>query len=248
MAADRLDEYKEVIEKIEVPKELKAKTIAKMKAQKQIKKKTQVPYAAVAALAILVAGGAYLTSGNTGHGEIQLAQSLEADTVMQEVALTDGTLYFEELPGEFKNKGFQLGVLEGEEVVVDEAAYFKYLDNENPLPDYLPKGFTKQENTAQTLRVNEDGTYVSDYFTINYTDGEEGSLELVLSKHEIPDEDESKELRESKVLDTTMKLSYSGKEESAVFTAYFMANGVGYKVKGKSVTQEEFIKMILSII
>lgn len=247
MSDDRLKDYKKAVEQIEVPKELKEKTIAKMKAQKKVKRVTPLPYAAAAALAVVVLGGAYLYQGQDGTSEITLAQSLDADSIVEEVALSEGSLTFQKMQGEFSSMGLNLGVMEGEKVAVDEETYFEYLGS-NPLPKSVPDGMTKQENEAQELIKDDAGNYISDYFMVTYAEGEDRTLELVMSKQEIPNEEECEELNEGKVGETSVRIAYYGKEEDAVFTAYFKVNGIGYKVKGKGITQEEFVQSILEII
>ena len=65
----------------------------------------------------------------------------------------------------------------------------------------------------------------------------------------MPKAEEAAEILGNLVNETDVKIAYYGsKPEETVFIAYFQTEVVGYRIKTKGVSQEEFIKIILSFI
>lgn len=79
--------------------------------------------------------------------------------------------------------------------------------------------------------------------------GNTGKIEILISSQGIPKAEEAKGLESCFAGDVEMKMAYYGSGTgNTVFLAYFQADGIGYRVKGQGVSQEEFIRTVLSIV
>lgn len=250
MKNDLFNQYKNVNERITVPDRLKEDTIwlMKMKENEPAKKYGTYVYAA-AVFAVIAVFGVILFQVRQGTGkDITICDALDGSTVKEQVELSKGSLEFEKIVGEFSAPGLNLGVMDGQKVLVDETDYFAYLGR-NPLPSYIPEGMTKQETEGQMLTQKEDGSYLEDLFSVRYEGSNESFLEILLSAGGIPEEEASKDLTGSFVNDIEIKTAYYGAEsERTVFLAYFQSEGVGYRIQSKGISQEEFIEILLSVI
>lgn len=219
MHDEKLGQYKKQLEKTEVPKELKEKTIAKMKEQAPENEKVsssrrwiQTPYVAAAIALLLIGGGAYAQLGNHDSEPIAIAQELEKDGMAEQVALTDGNLTFSKISTEFQSFGMQMGVLE--------------------------------EANAEDENVGEAGVH---YEYVEEETCEGAGYEIFSMEGAIPDEEESRKLAESHIGETAIRIGYYGEKDKTVYVAYFQTGGTGYKVKGIGVTQENFVQKLISM-
>lgn len=241
--------YKDIYKKIEVPTALKEDTIRQMQERKKKRRYTGFAYAvaAVAGIALIVGIASRQMIQKPGN-EITICEALDSNTVKEEVALSKGSLYFQNIQGEFTSPGLSLGKLQGESISVSEEEYFSYLGCE-PLPEYIPQGMEKQDSGKQQLTLAKDGTYDIDLFTVTYTGDEERSIEILLSGKKLPKAEEAEELFSNTIKDTIVRIAYYGSEpEKMVFIAYFQTETVGYRIKTKGISQEDFIKILLSVI
>lgn len=243
-----LTPYKNVNEKILVPDQLKEDTIRLMKERKPVRKYTAFAYAAAVFAGIVVLGVVSLQIRQRAEKDITICDALDENSVKEQVALSKGSLDFEKIPGEFAAPGLTLGVMDGQKVSVNEKEYFAYL-GKNPLPSYIPEGMTKQETEGQMLTQKEDGSYGEDLFSVTYEGSNESFLEILLSANGIPEAEMAKELTGSLINGIEIKTAYYGaKPEETVFLAYLQEEGVGYRIKSRGISQEEFIRILLSII
>lgn len=248
MQDNAIKQYKNINEKIQVPVSLKEDTIKLMKEGKQRRRYTGFAYAAAAIAGIVFIGIASLQIRQKSNGDITICEALDANTVKEEVELSKGDLYFQNIQGEYTSPGLSLGGLEGKSVSVSEEEYFSYLGTE-PLPEYIPQGMVKQDLGKQQLTLEEDGSYGVDLFTVRYEGAGESYIEILLSGKKVPKAEEAAEILGNLVNETDVKIAYYGsKPEETVFIAYFQTEVVGYRIKTKGVSQEEFIKIILSFI
>lgn len=250
MQNDFLNQYKNVNEKITVPDRLKEDTIRlmKMKENKPTKKYGTYVFAAAAAAVIAVYGIVSLQVRQGAGKDITICDALDENTVKEQIELSKGSLEFKKLAGEFSSPGLNLGLMDGQKVLVNETDYFAYL-GKNPLPSYIPEGMTKQETEGQMLTRKEDGSYLEDLFSIRYEGSNESFLEILLSADCIPEEEFSEDLTVSFVDDIEIKTAYYGAEsKQTVFLAYFQSEGVGYRIKSRGISQEEFVLTLLSVI
>ncbi len=250
MQNDFLNQYKNVNEKITVPDRLKEDTIRlmKMKENKPAKKYGTYVFAAAVAAVIAVYGIVSLQVRQGARKDITICDALDENSVKEQIELSNGSLEFKKLAGEFSSPGLNLGVMDGQKVLVNETDYFAYL-GKNPLPSYIPEGMTKQETEGQMLTRKEDGSYLEDLFSIRYEGSNDSFLEILLSADSIPEEELSEDLTGSFVNDIEIKTAYYGAEsEQTVFLAYFRSEGVGYRVKSRGISQEEFVLTLLSVI
>lgn len=235
MSDKKFEEYKKELEQIEVPKELKEKTIARMKEQALEKGGDSMPriqgdgekagdspkalhgrhqhrsQVAAAAALLLIGVGAYIGLGNKEDNSrpIVIAQQMEAGSVSEEVELSDGNLVFSKIPTQLQSFGMQMGVI-GEETATEEGMHYEYEEDE-------------------------------EYEGVGY--------EIISVEGAIPYEEESQKLTEGSGLigDVPVRAGYYKEKDQTIFVAYFMAGDMGYKVKGIGVTQEEFVQKVLSI-
>ncbi len=250
MQNDFLNQYKNVNEKITVPDRLKEDTIRlmKMKENKPAKKYGTYVFAAAVAAVIVVYGIVSLQVRQGAGKDIIICDVLDENSVKEQIELSKGSLEFEKLAGEFSSPGLNLGVMDGQKVLVNETDYFAYL-GKNPLPSYIPEGMTKQETEGQMLTRKEDGSYLEDLFSIRYEGSNDSFLEILLSADSIPEEEFSEDLTGSFINDIEIKTAYYGaKSEQTVFLAYFRSEGVGYRIKSRGISQEEFVLTLLSVI
>lgn len=250
MQNDLLSQYKNVNERITVPDRLKEDTIRlmKVKENKPAKRYETYVYAAAVFAVIAVFGVVSLQIRQRMGKDITISDALDGNSVKEQVELSEGSLEFEKIGGEFSAPRLNLGVIDGQKVLVSETDYFAYL-GKNPLPSYIPEGMTKQETEGQMLTQKEDGTYLEDLFSIRYEGSNESFLEILLSADSIPEEEASKDLPGSFVDDIEIKTAYYGVEsEQTVFLAYFQSEGVGYRIKSRGISQKEFIETVLSVI
>ena len=250
MQNDFLNQYKKVNENIAVPDRLKEDTIwlMKMKENKPAKKYRTYVFAASVAAVIAVYGIISLQVRQGAGKDITICDVLDENSVKEQIELSKGSLEFEKLAGEFSSPGLNLGIMDGQKVLVNETEYFAYL-GKNPLPSYIPEGMTKQETEGQMLTRKEDGSYLEDLFSIRYEGSDESFLEILLSADSIPEEALSENLTYSLVNEIEIKIAYYGtKSEQTVFLAYFQLEGVGYRIKSRGISQEEFVLILLSVI
>lgn len=250
MQNDLLNQYKSVNERIVVSDRLKEDTIRlmKMKEGKPAKRYGTYVYAAAVVAVIAVFGVVALQVRQRTGKDITICDVLDGNSVKEQVELSKGSLDFEKIMGEFSAPGLNLGVMDGQKVLVNETDYFSYL-GKNPLPSYIPEGMTRQDTEGQMLTQKEDGTYAEDLFSIKYEGSNESSLEILLSSCSIPEEEQAKDLTGSFVNDIEIKTAYYGvQSEQMVFLAYFQTEGVGYRIKSQGISQEEFIRIVLSVI
>lgn len=250
MQNDLLNQYKNVNERIMVSDQLKENTIRlmKMKENKPAKKYGAYVYAVAvfAAIAVFIVVSRQVRYG-TGK-DITICEALDGKSVKEQVELSKGSLDFEKIEGEFSSPGLNLGVMDGQKVLVNETDYFTYL-GKNPLPSYIPEGMIKQETEGQMLTQKEDGTYLEDLFAIRYEGSNESFVEILLSAGAVPEGELTRDLTGSFVDDIEIKTAYYGaKPEQTVFLAYFQSDGVGYRIKSRGISQEEFVLTLLSII
>lgn len=248
MQSDVLKQYKNVNEKIPVPASLKEDTIELMKKNRKPKHSIAYVYGAAAMVGIVCLGIVFMENRQKPEREITICETLDTNVVQEEIELSKGTMYFQKISGEFSRPGLHLGSIEGEKVAMQEEDYFAYLGRD-PLPAYLPEGMVKQDSGGQFVTKREDGTFAEDEFLITYK-GDSGSfVEIVLSAEGIPEAEMAEDIAGCLVNDTELKTAYYGTNFSdRFFLAYFQADGIGYKVKSRGISQEEFIKVILSII
>lgn len=232
MHDNQLEQYKNELEQIEVPEELKEKTIARMKEQAlkngkdsmprispdaeekgdgkagSSRRWLQTPYAAAVAAFLLIGVGAYSRLDDGENSEpVVIVQEWEDGSVLEEVALSEGNLIFSQIPTELQSFGMQMGVI-GEEESAESGMHYEYEEDE-------------------------------EYEGVGY--------EIVSVEGEIPHEEESLNLSESRIGDVTVRTGYYKEKDKTIFIAYFQAGETGYKVKGIGVTQQEFVQKVLSI-
>ncbi len=248
MQDDLLTQYKDMNEKIQVPSRLKEDTIRLMKENKPVKRYGTFVYVAAVFAVIIVFG---MVSQQVRQGlkkEITICDALEENAVKEQVELSVGSLYFQSMAEEFTAPGLNLGILDGKKISVGEEEYFDYL-GKDPLPSYVPEGMEKKKTEEQMLTQREDGGYGEDLFSVKYEGSNESSLEILLSAKGIPKADEAKGLIGSLIDGTEIKTAfYETKSRKKVFLAYFQIDGVGYQIKSQGISQEEFIRILLSIL
>lgn len=254
MKDDILTQYKGANEKIQVPSQLKEDTIRLMKENKSMKqghkpmKKYRYFAYAAALVGVLVLGIVSLQIRQKSEKGIVICDVLDENRIEEQVALSQGSLSFQGVAGEFSAPGLNLGIADGEKVLVSEEEYFGYL-GENPLPSYVPKGMEKKEPEERMLTQKEDGSYADDLFLTEYEGDDESSLEILLSAKGIPKADEAGALESSLAGGIEIKTAFYGtKPGTTVFLAYFQTDGVGYRIKSRGISQEEFIQVLLSIL
>lgn len=248
MQNDILKEYKNINEKIRIPDGLKEDTVSLMREGRPVRRHTAFTYAAAVLAGIVILGAlSFQIKQRTGN-DIMISDALDENSVKEQVELSKGSMYFQNISGEFSSPGLNLGVMDGQQISINEEDYFAYL-GKNPLPSYIPKGMVKQDSGEQLLTKKEDGTYAEDIFSIKYVKDNESTMEIILSAQGIPEGEDAKELTGNVVNGVELKAAYYGtKPEEMVFLAYFQADGIGYKIKSRGISQEEFIQVILSII
>lgn len=248
MQDNTLKQYKSINDKIQIPDSLKEDTIRLMKEGRQPKRYTGFVYAAAAIAGIVFIGIASLQIRQKSDNELTICEALDANTVKEEVELSKGSMSFQNIQGEFLTPGLHLGGLDEQAVSVSEADYFSYLGTE-PLPEYIPEGMVKQDSGKQQLTLDAEGGYEVDLFTVTYEGSQDSYMEILLSGQGIPKADEAAGLLGNLINETEIKTAYYGSEpEDMTFIGYFQVDGVGYRIKTKGVSQEEFIKIILSVI
>ncbi|MCM1161092.1 MAG: DUF4367 domain-containing protein [Roseburia sp.] len=231
-------QYKDINEKIQVPSRLKEDTIRLMKENKSVKNYRAFAYAAAVFAGIAVLGIALLQLQQGTKKELTICDALDENQVKEQVELSEGSLYFQGTVEEFTAPGLSLGILDGEKIPVGEKEYFDYL-GKNPLPSYVPEGMEKKEAE----------NYGEDLFSVKYEGSNESFLEILLSAKGIPKADAAEALIGSLVDGIEIKTAfYETKSQGTVFLAYFQTDGVGYQIKSRGISQEEFIRVLLSIL
>lgn len=248
MESNMLKKYKNVNEKIQVPALLKEDTIRLMKESRKPKHYRAYAYGTAAIVGMVCLGTVFMQMRHKTESEITICEALDENTVQEEIELSKGSMYFQNISGEFSSPGLSLGTMEGEKVSVKEEDYFAYL-GKNPLPEYIPEGLVKQDSGEQLLAKKEDGTFAEDVFLITYKEASKNFLEISLSSEGIPEMDMAEEIPGYFINGIELKTAYYGnKPDEMVFLAYFQEDGIGYKIKSKGISQEEFIKVLLSLI
>lgn len=138
-------------------------------------------------------------------------------------------------------------------------------------PDYLPAVFTKTEQEAEDsphfVIMNNDGTVAYDnisyYYYANPDDAGSASLSVQASKGKLPRDcvlyrakDQKKSdingheisVGHEKIKDVPDKDSGEPAETYDLYYAEFLYDGIGYRIVSKKLPQEEFVKVLLSVV
>lgn len=120
---------------------------------------------------------------------------------------------------------------------------------------YIPENL-KLNNTKEKFCFYYDGdTVTSDRTTIWYSAAGESTnscpyLEIEFEKERIPPSDEiysGKDLKESTINGKKIKFTAEFPEGISRYTAEYLDNGIGYRISGNAISQEEFMKVIYSL-
>lgn len=173
------------------------------------------------------------------------------------VQLANGILVFRELRSEPVSGGIALNCKD--EVPWAPAKVIAYL-GKDVRPSSLPDGLKPQFDYGsyrQSVFIRKDGSVYYDNITYRYLkdphDLSSDQMKITVSKGKLPavnlvylggknSEDLSKSV--SKIGHTNVSVQYFGKE----YFAEFMSQNVGYYVFSKGISQEDFIKVIQSMV
>jgi hypothetical protein len=179
------------------------------------------------------------------------------------VRLNNGSLNF--ITPEYAYRPLRFHFVPSKSVTWTQEEYFHYLEC-NPLPMEIPSDLALlylNSDSKIRVTVNSDGTVSNDKVTFTYglANAENSKnvldrqLKITTAKGTIPNSDIifffDKE-NASKIKEITVNVGYQPKEindqKIDVYCAQFMYNNVGYYIESQCLTQEEFIKVLLSII
>lgn len=135
--------------------------------------------------------------------------------------------------------------------VVEKWSETKYIDylGLDPRPTYLPDNFKEITSNNQSEKVAKDKTLESDNFNFYYVGENNSYISIDVSKGQLPVYSSSYKENSSSISIIDDEVSYSEDEDTQdEHFKEFMHKDIGYSITAKGVSEEDFIKMISSII
>lgn len=133
---------------------------------------------------------------------------------------------------------------------VEEWSETKYIDylGLDPRPTYLPENF-REMTSNQIEIISDDETLESDNFNFYYVGENNSYISIDVSKGQLPVYSSSYKENSSSISIVDDEISYSEDLDTKdEHFKEFMHNDIGYSITAKGVSEEDFIKMISSII
>ncbi len=243
-----LEKYKCAMKKMDVPKELVEKTSERMVQQQklleQTKKNKKKPYLYLSfACSFILIITIFYTIHNKSNNRFILTK-LSPDATVQIVNVSDGILYFNDLPEEPDNIKINqnLGIPDSLTKEWTKEEYMSYLGKTVELP-YLPEGFALEKELIRVYE-NKEGIIKSDEYYTAYTANKNKRIELFLRKGKMPGKSYQDLPAESEIKNTELSIVY--REDLNRYQAQFILEDVGYCLSTENITQEEFIKVLYS--
>lgn len=134
---------------------------------------------------------------------------------------------------------------------VEEWSETKYIDylGLDPRPTYIPENFKEMTSNNQIEVMSEDRTLECDNFNFYYVGEDNSYISIDVSKGQLPVYSSSYKENSSSISIVDDEISYSEDLDTKdEHFKEFMHNNIGYSITAKGVSEEDFIKMISSII
>lgn len=191
-----------------------------------------------------------------GAGALIMSFPNPADATYSSSWSSEGNeIYFNEIRNDSESEAAKLALPEGKKKELSLEEVNRYYGRD--MSDcYVPSNL-KKNNTKDKFNFYYDGDKVtSDCSTLWYSaEGESTNrlpyLEIEFEKGRIPLSDviyQNSGLRKSTVNGKEVSFTADFPEGSSVYTAEFLNNGIGYRVSATAVPQEEFMKVVSSLI
>ena len=207
-------------------------------------------YKKIAVAAILFISIGILTiSTNIVYGDYDkdLKDGLKITEYDKSINLSKGDFNYKNLA--YAKEGSSEGA-DGEDGVEEwsETKYIDYLGLD-PRPTYLPENFKEVTSSNQTEIVAEDQTLECDNFNFYYVGENNSYISIDVSKGQLPIYSSSYKENSSSISIVDDEISCSEDLDTKdEHLKEFMHNDIGYSITAKGVSEEDFIKMISSII
>lgn len=199
---------------------------------------------------LLIGIFSYLLYNSYSHNNIKILTSLNESKCEEKVSLSSDTLYFNNKNIKYKNS-FKIN-LPAKKYTKNYTMedYFKSYLKYNPIPEYLPQELLNKTDSNQTLYYNLDVKLIDDKFILSYKyDTKE--LSIVTTKiniSKISSLYKVKNIRKSAIGKTKVKICYAKDNSSYMYFSEFKYKDIYFFIESKNISQEEFIKTLLSVI
>lgn len=193
---------------------------------------------------------------NSSNRQANIITHLVAGEHEDTVILSNGELYFNQVEevGSAKIK-LPEGAYKAE-IQLEE--YISYLGSD-PRPTWLPEGMAESKKSVQ-LWYYENGEILDSSWAFRYSSDLENSLakqiDIDIDKGKLPrtdidilGEEKVSYINDTEIITGHMILDKSHEANNDFYYAEFTYNGIGYRITAeRGITQEEFIKVLQSII
>lgn len=245
-------EYKKANARIVLPLECIYKLSRNMLGYKELNKgdSTMKKYKKIAiAVIILLSIGTLTISRNFVYGgyDKDINNELKITEYDKSINLSKGDFNYKNLA--YAKESSSEGA--DEENGVEEWSESRYIDylGSDPRPAYIPEGFKEMTSNNQIEIISEDQTLECDNFNFYYLGENNNYISIDVSKGQLPVYSSSYKENSSSISIVDDEISYSEDIDTKdEHFKEFMHNNIGYSITAKGVSEEDFIKMISSII
>jgi hypothetical protein len=234
------NDYREMMEKIQVPAELKERTRQKMRRAEQsgrFKSVSMYSYAAIAAAVVLVIGAVSLFALQGSF----IKTFLPAGRHVASIRLSNGFLEFAAPTNSLANLPY-LGSSFSERKNWSLAEYEEYMGKQVALPDYLPKG-SELTKSGAIAYYDKDAELQMVICNIEYQCAKEGIVTLAIAEAgtRLPGVRSFKEAN-SLIGSTPISAVYDVNKDT--YQAAFTKDGFEYMLTCINLPQKEVIKIL----